>query len=444
MSRDPLHEHVNYNTAGDLCVDGCRVADIAAEHSTPTFVYSLPCIRANASRIIAAYEAVAKQQAQPTRVSVHYSLKANASYAVVKELLKLGCGIDCVSAGEVFKALECGCQAADIVFAGVGKSPEEIDYAVSKGVGWFNVENEWELTHIQRAAAKHGTAAQQVALRLNPNVMANTHPSIATGHGGAKFGVGADDVKRILGEAAATYPNLCFKGLHVHVGSQLADTDASRTALQIAVALMKPHASMTAINIGGGMPVRYKETETHYPTVEAFAAAVIPVVAGYHVMLEPGRSIVAEAGVLVTRALYCKEYDTAGGDEGDESAATALRMVIIDGSMVEVIRPALYGAHHGVVPAKRMAADSTKRGFTIVGQVCESTDVVNKCVELDATAVHPGEVSAGHTAGAYCSSMAGNYNARPLVAEVVTTAAGTAVLARRRQQWADLSRDELM
>jgi diaminopimelate decarboxylase len=205
---------------------------------------------------------------------------------VLRALIEAGAGIDAVSAGEVHRALSAGAKPEHIVFAGVGKSSEEIRYAVEKGVGWFNAENVAELRAIDDCATQLGRSPMRVALRLNPDVTARTHPYIATGHGGAKFGLDAETIADLLAHQA-DYPHLRIEGIHVHIGSQLHDTAATCQAVQSALSLIAPYPHIHTVNIGGGLAVPYRADEP-IPTVEAFADAIRPLLKGYNVLLEPG------------------------------------------------------------------------------------------------------------------------------------------------------------
>lgn len=396
----------------ELYCDGVAIKEIAADCGTPTYVYSLPRIVENLRRIQQAFAAL--------NPHIHYSAKANANLAVLRTLIEAGAGIDTVSAGEIHRALKAGATPHEIVFAGVGKTPDEIRYAVEQGVGWFNVENRAECDFINAAADQ----PVRIALRLNPEVTANTHPYIATGHGGAKFGLTADTIREIL-DCQHDYPNLRFEGIHIHIGSQLHDIDATKTAAQTALDLIRPYPMIRTVNIGGGLPVAY-QPDTVLPSFEAFAEALAPMLSGYEVLLEPGRSIVADAGIMIVKVLYAKR-------QGGEA------MVITDGSMAELIRPALYQAHHEIVPVKQ--TDARLSPVQVVGPVCETADVLGRDVLLPE--VQPGDLLAVMTAGAYGMVMASNYNARPRPAEVVVEADGTGWrVARQRETWDDLTRLE--
>ena len=428
-----LSDHIKYTPGGRLTIDGADVAEkIAKPFGTPVYAYSIPGISSAVRHIKEAYGR------HHTNVAIRYSMKANSNFTVVKAILAEGVGVDCVSAGEVFKALTCGCKPEDIVFAGAGKSAGELQYAVQQGVGWFNVENEVELEILEKICVDLDKSVR-AALRLNPDVEANTITAIATGHGGAKFGMPTDVVTRLLANSDK-YPHLSMDGIHLHIGSQLGDTVQSKAAIRKAIELAKVFKSVTTINIGGGMPVSYDNAEE--PAIEEFAKELSPLLVDFHVVLEPGRSVVGPSGVLVTQVLYSKE-------QGNQ------RVLIVDASMTDLMRPALYDAKHQALPVTIPAATTKNSSnedvdakfemgkFTIVGPVCESTDVLCRDVELPLEAAKPGALLALMTAGAYGASMASNYNARPLAPQVVVEAGGSVRCSTKRQTFEDLIRDEL-
>ncbi len=412
-----LNDSLHYRGAALFC-DAIPIADITAETGTPVYVYSLRRAIHNLKRIQAAFADL-----QP---HIHYSAKANANRAVLQALVGAGAGIDAVSGGEIYRALRAGAQPKNIVFAGVGKTGEELRYALEQDVGWFNVENVGECRLINNLAAELKCPPARVALRFNPDVTANTHPYIATGHGGAKFGLTAEVIKQLL-SCQTDYPHLRFEGIHVHIGSQLHDTDATVRAVQAALDLIAPYPNIRTVNIGGGLPVVYKPGES-IPSYEAFARTLTPLLKSYHVLLEPGRSIIADAGMLVVKVLYVKQQ-------------AGQTFVITDGSMAELIRPALYQAHHEIVPVivHPDSAPSTQHSalYHVVGPVCESADVLGRNVALPD--VQPGDLLAILTAGAYGMAMASNYNARPRPPEVVVSEDGQHwQVARRRETWEDM------
>lgn len=412
-----LNDSIRY-VDGDLYVDNVAISDIVnAPTDTPFYVYSLRRILQNYHRLCEAFSQF--------DAHIHFSAKANSNLTLLKTLINAGAGVDVVSGGEIFKALKAGVNPAEIVFAGVGKTAHEIQYALEAGVRWFNVENVRELDMLRAYAQTHDYAGITVALRLNPDVTANTHPYIATGHGGAKFGLTADVIANVLANQAQ-YPQLTFVGIHVHIGSQLGDTNATQQAIEKACELLAPYPDMRTINIGGGMPNAY-HPDTDLPSVEQFAETLYPLLKDYTVLLEPGRSIVADAGVLVSRVLYTKQQ-------------AGQQIVIVDGSMTELIRPALYQATHQIVPVVQGANSETVQ---VVGPVCETADVLGKNVELPP--LSEGDLVAILDAGAYGVVMANTYNARPRPAELVVLPDGeTWQVARPRETWDDLVRGEVI
>ena len=412
-----LNDSIRYKN-GQLFVNSIAVADIVSQVGTPTYIYSLRRALNNFWSIRAAFA--------DFDAHIHYSAKANANLSILKALIEAGAGIDCVSGGEIFRALKAGAKASDIVYAGVGKTGNEILYALEQGVGWFNVENVDELHIINQIAGNLGRDNIQIALRLNPDVTANTHPYIATGHGGAKFGLTAEAIRHVLHEQHH-FNKLTFKGLHVHIGSQLGDTNGTVEAVEKALELIAPYEHMKTLNIGGGIPAQY-QADAELPSAEDFAKAVKPLVQGYEILLEPGRSIIADAGILVGEVLYTKQQ--AGQN-----------LAIISASMTELIRPALYQATHDIVPLIRSDADL--QATQVVGPVCETSDVLGRDVMLPL--LQTGDGVALLTAGAYGSVMASNYNARPRPAEVVVTADGESwFVARERESWSDLIAHEVL
>lgn len=409
-----LNETFHYGDGDALYADRIPLHEIAAAVGTPVYVYSL-------RRALANYRAIETAFA-PLGAHIHYSAKANSSLAVLRTLVNAGAGIDCVSGGEIDRALKAGAAPDNIVFAGVGKTADDLAFAVSRGVGWINLENTDEADLLNRIAGEQGRTTR-VAVRLNPDVSAATHQHIATGHGSAKFGLPADAV-RALYDRAADLPYLRFQGIHVHIGSQLGETSATANAVAAALDVIAPYPHIRTIDIGGGLPVAYAPG-VDLPPYSAFAAALAPLLRGYNVLMEPGRAIIADAGVLLTRVLYLK-------DQPGE------RFAIVDAGMNDLIRPMLYDAHHEIVPLQRAPSNAASEPLQVVGPVCESTDVLAKRVRLSGVA--PGDLLAVMTVGAYGYGMASNYNARPRPAEAVIDEAGESWrLARRRETWDDLA-----
>jgi diaminopimelate decarboxylase len=401
-----------YRDDGQLYGENVSLAAIAASVGTPVYIYSL-------KRVLDNYHAL-HQAFAPLNARIHYSAKANANLAVLRALIDAGAGIDTVSGGEIYRALRAGAAPESIVFAGVGKTMSELFFAVEQGVGWFNIENIREAELLHCIAATAGVTVR-AAVRLNPDVQANTHKHIATGHGGAKFGMSAEAIRSLFARAG-DLSALRFEGVHVHIGSQLHDTEATVNAVRAAVALAREQPTIHTLDIGGGFPVAYQPDET-LPPFSAFAEAIAPIVSGYQLVLEPGRAIVADAGVLLTRVQYIKD----GG----------AHMAIVDAGMTELMRPALYDAYHEVLPLTRPADDAPRTPTHIVGPVCESTDVLARDRSLPP--LEPGDLLAIMTAGAYGMVMANTYNARPRPPEVVIEPDGSAWrVARRRETWDDL------
>ncbi len=402
-----------------LYCDQVPVGEIIAQVGTPVYIYSMRRAVDNFKRIRAAFASL--------NPHIHYSVKANGSLSLLKGLIRAGAGIDAVSAGEIHRALMAGANPQEIVFAGVGKTPREVAYALEHEIGWFNVENVGECGLINDIVRHMQLAPARVALRLNPDIAASTHPYIATGHGGAKFGLSQDTVRDLLANQSA-YPHLHFAGVHIHIGSQLHDTAATQQALALALALIAPYPAIRAVNLGGGLPVAYAPEEV-VPDFADFADALAPLLLGYHVLLEPGRAIIADAGLLAANVIYVKRQ---GGQT----------FYITDASMTELIRPALYQARHTIVPVQRSGSDAPLRPVNVVGPVCETADVLGRDVPLPD--LSPGEPLAILTAGAYGMVMASNYNARPRPPEVIVNEDGhTWHVARRRETWEDMLRLEV-
>jgi diaminopimelate decarboxylase len=411
-----LNESLHYQN-GLLHCDQVPVNEIIAQVGTPVYVYSLQRALQNLRRIQSAF---AKLDAH-----IHYSAKANSNLAILKTLAEAGAGIDAVSAGEIHRALTVGVKPQDIVFAGVGKTPNELAFALEQGVGWFNVENVAECALINDIARQMQYPPPQIALRFNPDIPASTHPYIATGHGGAKFGLSAEVIRDLLAQQE-NFPYVRFAGIHVHIGSQLHDTAATRQAVAAALDLIAPYPSIRTVNIGGGLPVAYRADE-QIPSFADFASTLAPLLKNYTVLLEPGRAVIADAGMLVATVLYVKQQ--AGQS-----------FVITDASMAELIRPALYQAYHEIVPV--LETDHAVRQPTqVVGPVCETADILGRDILLPPCA--PGEPLAVLNAGAYGMVMASNYNQRPRPPEVVVMPDGRHwQIVRRRETWDDLLRLE--
>jgi diaminopimelate decarboxylase len=399
-----------FRDSNTLVCDGVSLEDIAREHGTPLYVYSAESVRRAYRELDEAFAA------HPHRI--HYAMKANSSLAVVRLLREAGSGVDANSIGEVDLAMRAGFAPSDIVFSGVGKTRDEIDRAVQLGLKAINAESAGELERIDRAAQARAVRAR-VALRVNPDIDAGTHPHISTGLHINKFGVPLEHA-RALYRKMALQPGLQPVGIHVHLGSQIISTEplqrGASAVVRLARELRDSGIQLDHIDIGGGLGISYDGSRA--PTAAEYAAAILPIVAssGLSIALEPGRFIVGAAAALLARVVDLK--DAAGGHH----------FAILDAGMTELMRPMLYGAFHRIVAVSpRAARDLT---YDIVGPVCESTDAFGSERRLNQLEV--GDLLAILDAGAYGSAMASNYNRRPLPAEVMVDA-GRARLVRRRQ-----------
>ena len=402
-----------------LHCEDVALAEIAKAAGTPAYVYSTVAIRA-------AYQAYDEGLAGVPH-TICYSVKANSSVGVLALLARLGSSFDIVSAGELYRVLKAGGDPSKVVFSGVGKSADEVDYALAQGIHSFNCESEAELALIDALAARRGVKAS-VALRVNPDVDAVTHPYVSTGLREHKFGVDIAEATAVYARAAAM-PNLVVAGVSCHIGSQILDTDPVMEAvdkvLELAAGLWAAGHSIRYVDLGGGLGVPYK-SEDPTPEIRSFAAALCAKVAGsgLHVMVEPGRSIVGPAGVLLTRVLYRKRTG-------------AKEFVVVDAAMNDLIRPALYQSHHEIIPLRR-----SERGTIladIVGPVCETGDFLARNREV--ANVAPGDLLAVCTAGAYAFVLSSNYNSRPRPPEILVDGAGWRTI-RARETFEDLVRGE--
>jgi diaminopimelate decarboxylase len=399
-----------YRTGNALVCDGVSLEDTARAHGTPLYVYSAASIR-NAYRELD--EAFA---AHPHRI--HYAMKANSSLAVVRLLREAGSAVDANSIGEVELAMRAGFAPEDIVFSGVGKSPDEIERAVQLGLKAINAESAGELERIDRAASARGVRAR-VALRVNPDIDAGTHPHISTGRHINKFGVPLEHAAALYRKMAAQ-PGLQPVGIHVHLGSQIISTEplqrGAATVVRLARELRDSGIHLDHIDIGGGLGISYDGSRA--PTAEEYASAILPIVAssGLSIALEPGRYIVGASAVLLARVVDLKE--AAGGHH----------FAVLDAGMTELMRPMLYGAFHRIVAVTPRAARDLC--YDIVGPVCESTDSFGSGRRLNQLEVD--DLLAILDAGAYGSAMSSNYNRRPLPAEVLIDAGRVSVIRRRQ------------
>ena len=333
---------------------------------------------------------------------MHYAIKANANPKILRIISAAGFGADCVSGGEVRAAIEAGFPASKVVFAGVGKSDREINLALDYGIHCFNVESEAELLIINELAAQKAKTAR-VALRINPNVGAHTHSNITTGLAENKFGINLEQIESVI-EQAITLPHIDFEGIHFHIGSQILDmidfVALCNRVNELTELFERRKYPIRSINVGGGLGIDYGHPNHKYiPDFHNYFEVFrkhLQVQAGQTVHFELGRSIVAQCGSLISRVLYIKE-------------GTCKRFAIIDGSMTELIRPALYQAYHRI---ENISSDEPEMTYDVVGPVCESADVFGKAVDLNAT--HRGDFIAIRSAGAYGEIMASQYNCHEL------------------------------
>jgi diaminopimelate decarboxylase len=398
---------------GVLCADEVPLDGIARRFGTPCFVYS-------ASAIEGAYREFA-HALKGRDAQVCYSVKANSNLAILALLARLGAGFDIVSGGELARVLAAGGEARKTLFSGVGKSEAEIRYALEKGIGCINLESEAELARVHAVARSLGRRAP-IAFRVNPDIDAKTHPYISTGLRETKFGVAHGEAERLYSQAHGM-PHVELVGIGCHIGSLLQDTAPFVAAAERLIALVDRLERTTIrhkhIDVGGGIGIRYKDEAPQPPA--AFVAGVLAALGErrHGVILDPGRSLVGNAGVLLTRVEYVKP-------------GAAKSFLVVDAAMNDLIRPALYGAWHEVRTVKESTAAMAV--YDVVGPVCESADFLAKDRKLAAQA---GDLLAIMSSGAYAMAMSSNYNTRPRAAEVLV-AGDAAHLVRRRESVEEL------
>jgi diaminopimelate decarboxylase len=405
---------------GELYCEQVPVSRIAKELGTPCYVYS----HATLVRHFHAYDNAFKNIPHV----IAFAMKANSNLAILRLMAREGSGVDIVSGGELFRALKAGVPASKIVFAGVGKTPGEIRDALNADILMFNVESPAELHAINQVAVEMGGKAR-IALRINPDIDPKTHPYISTGLKKSKFGIAAERAVEDF-VLAASMSHIEVVGVHAHIGSQLTDVTPFTAALKKVVSLVETlkerGLNIRYLNIGGGLGITYSDEKPPLP--QDLSNAILPLVQGLKVTLvmEPGRVIVGNAGILVTKAMYLKEGETKS-------------FVIVDAAMNDLIRPSLYEAYHEVLPVSEEAGRRKKQTIDIVGPVCESGDFLAKDRSLPV--VKPGELLAVMSAGAYGFVMASNYNSRPRVPEVLVNG-GEFHVIRERETYDDLIKGE--
>ena len=404
----------------ELFVEDVRLAELAQAHGTPLFVYS----RAAMLAALAAYQ----RGFAGRRAKIFYAMKANSSLAILQVFARAGCGFDIVSGGELARVLAAGGRGSDIIFSGVGKTRAEMRQALQAGIHCFNVESEPELEVLSAVALELGTRAP-VSLRVNPDVDPKTHPYISTGLKGNKFGIAHQDALRAYRRAAAL-PGLRVIGIDCHIGSQITFMapylDAMDRVLDLVAAVEQAGIPLAHIDFGGGLGIQYEDEQP--PAADALWQKLLERLdaRGYgdrQLMVEPGRSLVGNAGVCLTEVLYLKP--------GEQK-----NFCIVDAAMNDLPRPAMYQAWHGIVPLQPRAGRASV--YDVVGPVCESGDWLARDRTL---AVQPGDLLAVLSAGAYCTSMASNYNSRGRAAEVLVDGS-QARLIREREDAADQMRGE--
>jgi diaminopimelate decarboxylase len=403
----------------DLYCEQVPLADLAARTGTPAYVYSSQTLLENYRAYDEAFGGLPH--------TVCYAVKANSSLGVLALLAKAGAGFDIVSGGELFRVLQAGGDPAKVVFSGVGKTAAEVEYALTHGIHSFNCESEAELTLIDALAGRFGVKAG-FSIRVNPDVDAATHPYISTGLSQHKFGIAMADAAAVY-ERARRLPNVSAEGVSCHIGSQMLDPapilEAVDRVLAMAAALGAQGDPIRHVDLGGGLGVAYQPGEKA-PAIRNFVESLKARLrqSGLAVMVEPGRSIAGPAGILLTRVLYRKRNG-------------AKEFVIVDAAMNDLIRPALYKAHHEIIPVRRNPLPPITAD--VVGPVCETGDFLARDRRM--ANVMPGDFLAVCTAGAYGFVQSSNYNSRPRAPEVLVEGAGWRLI-RQRETYEDLVRGE--
>lgn len=420
MTLLPGHPFLRYENKA-LHLEGVRLLDLARRYGTPLYVYS----RAAMLEALAAYQ----RGFAGRKARICYAMKANSSLAVLQLFAQAGCGFDIVSGGELARVLAAGGDPATVVFSGVGKTRAEMREALRAGIGCFNVESEAELEVLSGVAESMGMRAP-VSIRVNPNVDAKTHPYISTGLKGNKFGIAHERVLATY-QRAAKLPGLHVKGIDCHIGSQITEEapylDAMERILDLVDAVEAQGIRLEHIDFGGGLGINY-DGETP-PAADALWTKLLARLDARgqgerQFMIEPGRSLVGNAGVCLTQVLYLKP--------GEQK-----NFCIVDAAMNDLPRPMMYEAYHGIVPLDD-SASAPPRVYDVVGPICESGDWLGREREL---AVRPDEYLAVLSAGAYCSAMGSTYNTRARPAEVLVDG-HTAHLIREREAISDIFRTE--
>ena len=416
-------DHFNYH-GGELHAEDVPLARIAAEVGTPVYVYS--------AATLTRHFGLFRQALDWTDHLVCFAVKSNSNLAVLKLLGDLGAGMDVVSGGEYLRAKAAGVPGDKIVFSGVGKTLAEMRLAIEGGIRQFNIESEPEMRALSELAASMG-AEVPVAIRVNPDVDAKTHEKIATGKSENKFGIPIAKARQVYAEAASL-PGLRVVGVDVHIGSQLTDLEPYRAAYakvaELTRALRADGHVISRLDLGGGLGIPYRRDNNAPPLPIEYGQVIRETVGdlGCEIEIEPGRNITGNAGVLLASVIWLKE------GEGRD-------FLIVDAAMNDLLRPAIYGAHHDIVPVIEAAPGAAVQPFDVVGPVCESGDTFQKGAELPLLAA--GDLVAFRSAGAYGAVMASEYNSRPLVPEVLVSGDQFAVIRARPTFEEMLARDSI-
>ncbi|MFT6072758.1 MAG: diaminopimelate decarboxylase [Alphaproteobacteria bacterium] len=414
------YNHFFYGTDSQLYCDGVSVTDIANQVSTPVYIYSAKHLRDQ-------YQLFAKNL---PNCLIAFAVKACPNIAILKLLGELGCGADIVSGGEMRRALKAGIAPKKIMFSGVGKTSEEIEFALNNKIGMLNVESEGELENIAKIAADMNIQAP-ISLRINPDVLTQTLPGISTGKKGDKFGIPQKDCLRLF-KKFYHHKHLNFKGIDFHIGSQVLNVDNFAEAFEkmraLVISLQEKEYHITHVDCGGGLGVPY-QTDQAPPNIESYAKIVKHYFGDLNVQLafEPGRFIAANSGILVSKVLYLKQDFSDKNDPWE--------CLIIDAAMNDLARPAMYGAYHHIIPVIENQT-MPQAIYDIVGPICESTDTFTKKYPLQVAM--PNDLVAFLTAGAYGTSMGSNYNTRLDIPEVLVDEDQTWRIIRKKSTYEHL------
>ena len=409
--------YFNYKD-NQLFAEDVAISDLAARLGTPLYIYSARTLRRHYRVLGEAFKGADSL--------ICFAMKALSNLSILKLFSGLGAGFDIVSVGELMRCLRVGADPGKIVFSGVGKTDEEIEAALKAKILMINVESRPELHRVSAIAQRIGLQAP-VSLRVNPDLDPGTHPHISTGHRDSKFGIPLSQVDEYYA-AARSLKNLELAGLSTHIGSQITETapfaEAGEKVAKIVNGLRAEGIALKYLDLGGGLGIPYQEEP---PSPAQYSAALLGPLRniGMKIIIEPGRVLVGNAGILVTKVLYVKETDVK-------------RFIVVDGAMNDLIRPVLYEAYHDIVPVVRRAG-ANRQTADVVGPVCESGDFFAR--ERDLPAVDSGDLIAVMSAGAYGFVMASNYNSRPRAAEVLVNGA-EAHLIRDRDNFEDIIRNE--